>query len=67
MLPTPGILPAAAAIIFDEAHELEEIASNYFGIGLSHARFDDLTRDVEMMLRAKNASSPRRSSQPAAS
>jgi ATP-dependent DNA helicase DinG len=55
--PDAGILPAAAAVIFDEAHELEEIASNYFGIGLSHARFDDLTRDIEMMLRAKNASS----------
>ncbi len=55
--PDAGILPAAAAVIFDEAHELEDIASNYFGIGLSHARFDDLTRDVEIMLRAKNASS----------
>ena len=52
-----GILPDAAAVIFDEAHELEDIASNYFGIGLSHARFDELTRDVEIMLRAKNASS----------
>ena len=52
-----GILPAAGAVIFDEAHELEDIASNYFGIGLSHARFDDLTRDIEMLLRAKNASS----------
>ena len=52
-----GILPAAASVIFDEAHELEEIASNYFGIGLSNARFDELTRDIEIMLRAKNASS----------
>ena len=52
-----GILPIAAAVIFDEAHELEEIASNYFGIGLSNARIDELTRDVEMMLRAKQASS----------
>jgi ATP-dependent DNA helicase DinG len=52
-----GIIPAAGAVIFDEAHELEDIASNYFGIGLSHARFDDLTRDIERMLRAKNASS----------
>ncbi len=55
--PDAGILPEAAAVIFDEAHELEEIASNYFGIGLSHARFDELTQDVEMMLRAKQASS----------
>ena len=51
-----GILPDAAAVIFDEAHELEDIASNYFGIGLSHARFDELTRDIETTLRAKKAS-----------
>ncbi len=55
--PDAGILPEAAAVIFDEAHELEDIASNYFGIGLSHARFDELTRDTEIMLRAKQASS----------
>ena len=51
-----GVLPAAGAVIFDEAHELEETASNYFGIGLSTQRFDELARDVETMLRAKNAS-----------
>src|ERR1700733_1253680 len=50
-----GILPAAGAVIFDEAHELEETASNYFGIGLSTQRFDELARDVESMLRAKQA------------
>jgi ATP-dependent DNA helicase DinG len=55
--PDAGILPAAGAVIFDEAHELEEIASNYFGIGLTNARFDELTRDTETMLRAKHASS----------
>jgi ATP-dependent DNA helicase DinG len=55
--PDAGILPDAAAVIFDEAHELEEIASNYFGIGLSHARVDELVRDIEVMLRAKQASS----------
>jgi len=51
-----GILPAAGAVIFDEAHELEEVASNYFGIGLSTQRFDELARDAETMLRAKHAS-----------
>ena len=55
--PDAGILPAAGAVIFDEAHELEDIASNYFGIGLTNARFDELTRDAETMLRAKQASS----------
>jgi ATP-dependent DNA helicase DinG len=51
-----GVLPAAGAVIFDEAHELEETASNYFGIGLSTQRFDELARDVDTMLRAKQAS-----------
>ncbi len=55
--PDAGILPDAAAVVFDEAHELEEIASNYFGIGLSNGRIDELVRDVEIMLRAKQASS----------
>ena len=55
--PDAGILPAAGAVIFDEAHELEDIASNYFGISLTNARVDELTRDTEIMLRAKQASS----------
>ncbi len=33
--PDAGILPEAAAVIFDEAHELEEVASSYFGLSLS--------------------------------
>jgi ATP-dependent DNA helicase DinG len=53
--PDAGILPEAAAVIFDEAHELEDVASNYFGIGLSTQRFDELTRDVELMLKSKDA------------
>jgi len=55
--PDAGILPDACAVIFDEAHELEDIASNYFGIGLSNARFDELARDTETLLRAKQAAS----------
>ena len=53
--PDAGILPEAGIVIFDEAHELEDIASNYFGIALSTQRFDELTRDTETLLRAKNA------------
>jgi len=51
-----GILPEAAAVIFDEAHELEDIASQYFGIALSNARFEELARDTESLLRAKAVS-----------
>jgi len=55
--PDAGILPEAAAVIFDEAHELEDVASQYFGIALSNARFDELARDTESLLKAKHASS----------
>jgi ATP-dependent DNA helicase DinG len=48
--PDAGILPDAAAIIFDEAHELEDVAGNYFGISVSNLRVDDLARDVEASL-----------------
>jgi ATP-dependent DNA helicase DinG len=51
--PDAGILPEAAAVIFDEAHELEDIASSYFGLSVSNVRFEELARDTDMLLRAK--------------
>jgi ATP-dependent DNA helicase DinG len=51
--PDAGILPEAAAVVFDEAHELEEVASSYFGLSVSNARFEELARDTEVMLRGK--------------
>jgi ATP-dependent DNA helicase DinG len=51
--PDAGVLPEAAAVIFDEAHELEEVASNYFGLSVSNLRFEDLARDTDTQLRGK--------------
>ena len=48
--PDAGILPEAAAVIFDEAHELEDVAGNYFGISVSNLRMEDLARDVQTSL-----------------
>jgi len=48
--PDAGVLPEAAAVIFDEAHELEDVAGNYFGISVSNLRVEDLARDVESSL-----------------
>ena len=48
--PDAGILPEAVAVIFDEAHELEDVAGNYFGISVSNLRVEDLARDVEASL-----------------
>ena len=55
--PDAGVLPDAAAVIFDEAHELEEVASDYFGVAISQARAEELARDTELLLRAKHVSS----------
>ncbi len=51
--PDAGILPEAAIVIFDEAHELEDVASTYFGVALSNVRFEELARDLEATLRTK--------------
>ena len=51
--PDAGILPESAAVVFDEAHELEEVASSYFGLSVSNARFEELARDTDTMLRGK--------------
>src|SRR5271154_6185861 len=55
--PDAGVLPEAAAVVFDEAHELEDIASSYFGITLSNVRLEELVRDMETVLRARQAHS----------
>jgi ATP-dependent DNA helicase DinG len=55
--PDAGILPEAAAVIFDEAHELEDVAGNYFGISVSNLRVDDLARDVEAALQRNRLTS----------
>ncbi len=48
--PDAGILPDAGVVIFDEAHELEDVAGSYFGISVSAARLEELCRDVEASL-----------------
>ncbi len=51
--PDAGVLPEAAAVVFDEAHELEEVASSYFGLSVSNLRFEELARDTDVLLRGK--------------
>jgi len=45
--PDAGILPDVGAVIFDEAHELEDVAGSYFGVSVSNNRVEELCRDVE--------------------
>jgi ATP-dependent DNA helicase DinG len=48
--PDAGILPEVGAVIFDEAHELEDVASSYFGVSVSNLRIEELCRDTEASL-----------------
>jgi ATP-dependent DNA helicase DinG len=41
------VIPACATLVIDEAHQLEDVATQYFGIAVSNYRVDDLVRDVE--------------------
>jgi ATP-dependent DNA helicase DinG len=49
--PHPGrVIPDYDAVIFDEAHQLEDIASDFFGMRVSRARIDRIARDAERAL-----------------
>jgi len=41
-----SVLPDYAAVILDEAHQIEDVASEYFGAQVSTYQLDDLLRDV---------------------
>lgn len=52
--PESGVLPEAGVVVFDEAHELEDVAGSYFGVSVGNLRFDELARDVETTVRMKH-------------
>lgn len=43
------VLPDYGAVIFDEAHLIEDIAADYFGFQVSSFQIDELVRDVERL------------------
>ena len=49
-----GIIPDYAAVVFDEAHEIEDVAGQYFGVSISNYQFQDLNRDVAALSRRKD-------------
>ncbi len=51
-----GIIPEYDAVIFDEAHEIEDVAGTYFGTGISNYQVDELIRDIAAISRRKNLS-----------
>src|SRR5207244_205340 len=53
-----SILPEYTAVIFDEAHEIEDVGSDYFGRHISNFRFDELARDADQTLRLLHLGTP---------
>jgi len=53
-----SILPEYSAVVFDEAHEIEDIASDYFGREASNYRFEELARDAEQAVRQTQQGGP---------
>ncbi|MBI4908941.1 MAG: ATP-dependent DNA helicase [Acidobacteria bacterium] len=49
-----AILPEYTAVIFDEAHEIEDTAGAYFGLSISNHQVRDLIRDVMAVARRKD-------------
>jgi len=56
--PDAGVLPDCGVVIFDEAHDLEEVAGNYFGISVSNTRMEELARDVEALMQREKLYTP---------
>ena len=45
------VIPSCPHVVIDEAHQLEDVATQYFGVAASNHRVDDLVRDAEGAVR----------------
>lgn len=52
-----AVLPDYDVLILDEAHAIENIATQYFGMQVSNYRVDELVRDTRAAMKAHNISS----------
>jgi ATP-dependent DNA helicase DinG len=47
------VIPACSHLVLDEAHQLEDVVTQYFGISVSSYRVEDLARDAERLAGSK--------------
>jgi ATP-dependent DNA helicase DinG len=52
------VIPDCHYAIIDEAHHLEDVATQYFGVAVSNYRIADLVRDAERMLNLGHIEDP---------
>ena len=43
------VIPDYGAVIFDEAHQVEDVAAEYFGAQVSNYQVEDVLRDLQML------------------
>ena len=53
-----SLLPDYTAVVFDEAHDIEDVATQYFGLKVSNYQMEELARDTEATLKVKAIESP---------
>ncbi len=49
------VIPRYEAVVFDEAHNIEEVATEFFGAQVSNYRLYDLCRDVDRTAKAQES------------
>jgi ATP-dependent DNA helicase DinG len=54
------VIPSCANAILDEAHQLEDVATQYFGVAVSGYRVDDLALDIERVVSSRGGRQSRR-------
>ena len=52
------VIPTCTYMIIDEAHQLEDVATQYFGISVSNYRLDELARDAHRTVASVRAADP---------
>jgi ATP-dependent DNA helicase DinG len=43
------VIPTCPTLVIDEAHQLEDVATQFFGVAMSNYRIDDLVHDAERL------------------
>jgi ATP-dependent DNA helicase DinG len=56
------VIPACSRAILDEAHQLEDVATQYFGYNVSNHRIERLARDVQQLADADLVQEPKTTS-----
>jgi ATP-dependent DNA helicase DinG len=53
------VIPECAYLVIDEAHQLEDVATQYFGLAVSNFRTEELMRDLDRALAARQVDDAR--------